>query len=83
MFVNIIKMTTTIYKLSSMNLGIEFVFPSLNDIKLVVLDNEELLDLLLQNKLIVEEEIVSTDSKKYKTAIKNHVVNYSDVRSSS
>ena len=67
-------MTTTIYKLCSTNLEVEFVFPSLNDIKLVVLDNEELLDLLLQNKLKVEEERVSTDSCKYRTAIKNRMV---------
>ena len=67
-------MATTIYKLTSINLGIELVLPSLNDIKLVVLDNEELLDLLLQNKLRVEEEIVLTDSKKYKTAMKNRMI---------
>ena len=67
-------MTTTIYKLSSASQNVEFVFPSLNDIKLVVLDNQELLDLLLQNKLRVEEEIVSTDSRKYKTALKNSMI---------
>ena len=67
-------MTTTIYKLCSINLGVEFVFPSVSDIKLVVLDNEELLDLLLQNKFKVEEERVSTDSCKCMTAIKNRMV---------
>ena len=67
-------MTTTIYKLCSINQGIEFVFSSLNDIKLVVMDNDELLDLLLRNKLRVEEERVSTDSCKYKTALKNSMI---------
>ena len=67
-------MTTTIYKVSSTNLDVEFVFPSLNDIKLIVMDNEELLDLLLQNKLRVEEEVVSKDSCKYQTAMKNRMV---------
>ena len=67
-------MSTTIYKLSSTNLDVEFVFPSLNDIKLIVMDNEELLDMLLQNKLRVEKEIVSTRSKKYKTAMKNSMI---------
>ena len=38
------------------------------------MDNEELLDLLLQNKLRVEEEVVSTGSKKYKTALKNSMI---------
>ena len=67
-------MTTTIYKLSSTNPYVEFVFPSLNCIKLVILDNDELLDLLLQNKLRIDEEVVSKDSRKYKTAIKNRMV---------
>ena len=67
-------MTTTIYKLSSTNPDVEFVFSSLNHIKLIVMDNEELLDLLLQNKLRVEEDVVSTGSKKYKTALKNSMI---------
>ena len=67
-------MTTTIYKLSSASQNVEFVFPSLNDIKLIVMDNDELLDLLLQNKLRVEEEIVSKNSRKYQTAIKNSMI---------
>ena len=67
-------MSTTIYKLASINQGIELIMPSLNDIKLLVLENEQILDLLLQNKLKVEEEVVSTDSKKYQTALKNRVV---------
>ena len=71
-------MTTTIYKLCSINLGIELVLPSLNDIKLVVLDNEQLLDMLLQNKLRVEEERVSKNSRKYETAMKNSMIMVSD-----
>ena len=67
-------MTTTIYKLVSVNPSIELVLPSLNDIKLVVLENEQILDLLLQNKLKVEQEVVSTNSKKYETAMKNRIV---------
>ena len=67
-------MATTIYKLVSVNPSIELVLPSLNDIKLLVLENEQILDLLLQNKLKVEQEVVSTNSKKYETAMKNRIV---------
>ena len=67
-------MSTTIYKLCSvnnLNLSIELVLPTLNDIKVLVLENEKILDLLLQNRLKVEKEVVSTRSKKYHTALKN------------
>ena len=67
-------MSTVIYKLCSTTLDVELVLPSLNDIKLVVMDNDELLDLLLRNKLRVEEVRVSTDSCKYRTAIKNRMI---------
>ena len=67
-------MATTIYKLVSVNPSIELVLPSLNDIKLLVLENEQMLDLLLQNKLKVEEEVVAKNSTKYETAMKNRLV---------
>ena len=49
--------------------------PSLNDIKLLLLqDNEEILNMLLENKVKISTEMVSTNSKKYHTALKNRLV---------
>ena len=67
-------MTSTVYKLCFCNQECELILPSINDIKVLILDNEEILDMLLQNKVKIEEEIVVVDSPKYKTALKNRLV---------
>ena len=67
-------MTSTVYKLCFLNRSCELVLPTINDIKVLILDNEEILDMILQNKVSIEEEMVSVDSNKYKTALKNRVV---------
>ena len=64
--------TKTIYKLVFSNT--ELVLPTLNDIKTVILDNEELFDLLLLKKLEIVSETVDIHSKKYQTACKNSLV---------
>ena len=63
-----------IHKIEFTDKPVRIVFPSLNDIKLVIYDNEELFDLLIQNKIKISSVKVATDSKMYKTAIKNSVV---------
>ena len=67
-------MTSIIYKLSFLNQNCELILPSINDIKVLVMENEEILDMLLQKKVSIEEEMVLIDSTKYKTAIKNRLV---------
>ena len=67
-------MTSIIYKLSFLNQSCELILPSINYIKVLILDNEEILDMLLQKKVSIEEEMVLVDSTKYKTALKNRLV---------
>ena len=67
-------MSSIIYKLSFLNQSCELILPSINDIKVLVMENEEILDMLLQKKVSIEEEMVLVDSTKYKTALKNRLV---------
>ena len=67
-------MTSTIYKLCFCNQECELILPSINDIKVLVMENEEILDMILQKKVSIEEEMVLVDSTKYKTALKNRLV---------
>ena len=67
-------MTSRVYKLCFLNQSCELFLPSINDIKVLILDNEEILDMLLQKKVSIEEEMVLIDSNKYRTAIKNRIV---------
>ena len=60
--------TTTIYKIHCPTLSCELVFPSINDIKLLLHNEEELFDLQ------VIKETVSIDSKQYQTALHNRQV---------
>ena len=66
--------TVTIYKLHCPTLSCELVFPSINDIKLLLHNEEELFDLLLLNKLQIIQETVSINSKQYQTALHNRQV---------
>ena len=67
--------TTTIYKVYFPASRSELVLPSLNDIKLILLDNDEqLLDMLLQSRIKIMSETVQTNSKKYQTALTNKLV---------
>ena len=52
----------------------ELVLPTLNDIKAVIMDNEELLDMLLLKQLDIQTEQVDKHSKKYQTAVTNALV---------
>ena len=67
-------MTSIIYKLSFLNQSCELLLPSINDIKVLVMENEEILDMILQKKVSIEEEMVLIDSNKYRTALKNRLV---------
>ena len=67
-------MTSTVYKLCFLNQSCELILPSINDIKVLILDNEEILDMILQKRVLIEEEMVLINSNKYKTAIKNRLV---------
>ena len=53
----------------------ELIVPSVNDLKIILLDNnEQMLDLLLQGKLQISQQTVNKNSKKYKTAVQNRMV---------
>ena len=67
-------MTSKVYKLCFLNQSCELILPSINDIKALVMENEEILDMLLRKKVSIEEEMVLIDSNKYRTAIKNRIV---------
>ena len=67
-------MTSRVYKVCFLNQSFELLLPSINDIKVLVMENEEILDMLLQKKVSIEEEIVVVDSPKYRTAIKNRLI---------
>ena len=66
---------TTIYKIYFPYSCCELVVPTLNDIKSLLLDNnEEMLDMLLQGKIKILTEDVTINSKKYQTALHNRQV---------
>ena len=66
---------TTIYKIYFPYSCCELVVPTLNDIKSLLLDNnEEMLDMLLQSKIKILSENVNVKSKKYQTALHNRQV---------
>ena len=65
---------TTIYKIYSPSLSCELVLPSINDVKLMLYEQEELFDLLLLNKVQILPEQVYTDSKKYQLALHNKMI---------
>ena len=67
-------MTSRVYNVCFLNQSCELLLPSINDIKVLILDNEEIFDMLLQKKVSIEEEMVLVDSTKYKTAIKYRLV---------
>ena len=52
----------------------ELVLPTLNDIKAVIMDNEELLDMLILKKLDIVTEVVNKSSRRYTTALSNALV---------
>lgn len=66
--------TATIYKIHCPTLSCELVFPSINDIKLLLYNEEELFDLLLLNEIQVIKEKVSINSEQYQTALHNRQV---------
>ena len=65
---------TTVYNIHCPSLSCNLVFPSINDIKLVMKDNEELFDMLLLNKIKILPERVHMESKKYQAALHNKLV---------
>ena len=66
--------TTTIYKIYCPTLSCELVFSSLNDIKLLLHNEDELFDLVLINKIQIIPETVTINSKQYQTAMHNRQV---------
>ena len=64
----------TIYSLLFKNNNVQLVLPSIDDIKCMIMENEELLNLLLLNQLIIVPKTVNTDSKIYKTALHNRIL---------
>ena len=51
-------MNSTVYKLCFCNHECELILPNINDIKVLILDYEYILDLLLQKKVKIEQEMV-------------------------
>ena len=66
--------TATIYKIYCPTLSCELVFPSLNDVKLLLHNEDELFDLLLLNKIQIIPETISINSKQYGRAMHNRQV---------
>ena len=66
--------STTVYKIFFPYTSCELVFPSLNDIKCFFFDNDTVFDLLLQQKVMIKNEIVSINSETYQIALKNRLV---------
>ena len=64
--------TKTIYKIVFNNA--ELVLMSLSDVKLLLKDEEHLLDMLLLKQINIETETVDISSKKYRTAVANRLV---------
>ena len=67
-------MKTTIYKVILPETCCELLLPSANDIKLLLLDNEELLDMLILKKIDILTENVDKNSQQYKTALANQLI---------
>ena len=67
-------MDTTIYTIYFPFSKSKLVLPTMNDIKLLIKENEDLFDLLLLNKLTIKPQIVTKNSKLYHTAIKNAMI---------
>ena len=65
---------TTIYGLLFTFSSSKLVFPSIQDVKIFIQDNEDVLEMLLQNKIKVVEEQVSINSEKYKVALNNRSI---------
>ena len=62
-------------KIYSMNFkNVKLILPTINDVKAIVMENEELFDLLLLNKLKIETNMVAKESKQYKVALKNAIL---------
>lgn len=62
-------------KIYSMNFkNVKLILPTINDVKAIVMENEELFDLLLLNKLKIEINMVAKESKQYKVALKNAIL---------
>ena len=62
-------------KIYSMNFkNVKLILPTINDVKAIVMANEELFDLLLLNKLKIETNMVAKESKQYKVALKNAIL---------
>ena len=62
-------MTSTVYKLCFLNQSCELILPSISDIKVLILDNEKILDMILQKRVLIEKEMVLINSNKYKAAL--------------
>ena len=67
-------MSATIYKIIFAEKPVQIVMPTLTDIKALLNDNEQLLDLLLLNEIDIVSDNVSIHSKIYETALKNRLV---------
>ena len=61
-----------IYSINFKNM--KLILPTINDVKAIVMENEELFDLLLLNKLRIETNMVAKESKRYKVALKNAIL---------
>ena len=54
--------------------NINLVLPSLNDIKLFLLNNTDIFDMLLQNKVKITAILVMKNSKMHTTAVHNKTI---------
>ena len=63
-----------IYKIQFIDKPMQLVMPSMTDIKILISENEDILDMLLMNKIHITCDNVSIHSKVYETALKNRLV---------
>ena len=63
-----------VYQIEFVDKPVRIVFPTINDVKLLIKEQEEMLDMLLLNKLKIRTEYVCKGSKIYRTALKNRII---------
>lgn len=63
-----------IYEISMNNDNVRLLLPTINDIKYLIKEQEDLLDMILLGKATIRPVIVSKNSKMYSTAENNKLL---------
>ena len=64
----------TIYSLEFVDKHCNLYLPTRNDLKYLLGENEELINMLIDNKLKIKHENVVINSKKHRTALNNRLI---------